>query len=56
MKQEAITTESLLEIMNHQLDVIDEKDKIIADLQQKLDYKYLTIINDIFNKKRSYKL
>jgi len=38
MKQEAVTTESLIEIMNHQLDVIDEKDKTIADLQQKLDY------------------
>jgi len=34
----AVTTESLIEIMNHQLDVIDEKDKTIADLQQKLDY------------------
>ncbi|MDQ7069114.1 MAG: IS66 family transposase zinc-finger binding domain-containing protein [Sulfurimonas sp.] len=38
MKQEAVTTESLIEIMNHQLDVINEKDKTIADLQQKLDY------------------
>jgi len=38
MKQEAVTTESLIEIMNHQLDVIDAKDKTIADLQQKLDY------------------
>jgi transposase len=38
MKQEAVTTESLLEIMNHQLDEIDKKDKTIADLQQKLDY------------------
>ena len=38
MKQEAITTESLIEIMNHQLDIITEKDKTIADLQQKLDY------------------
>ena len=38
MKQEAITTESLIEIMNHQLNIIDEKDKIIANLQQKLDY------------------
>jgi len=38
MKQEVLTTESLIEIMNHQLDVIDEKDKTIADLQQKLDY------------------
>jgi len=38
MKQEAVTTESLIEIMNHQLEVIDEKDKTIADLQQKLDY------------------
>ncbi len=38
MKQEAVTTESLIEIMNHQLDVIDEKDKTIANLQEKLDY------------------
>ena len=38
MKQEAITTESLIEIMNHQLEVIEQKDKTIADLQQKLDY------------------
>jgi len=45
MKQEIITTESLIEIMNHQLEVIDgkdivieQKDKTIADLQQKLDY------------------
>jgi transposase len=38
MKQEAVTTESLIKIMNHQLDIIDEKDKKIADLQQKLDY------------------
>ena len=38
MKHEAVTTESLIEIMNYQLDVIDEKDKTIADLQQKLDY------------------
>ena len=38
MKQEAVTTESLLEIMNHQLDEIDKKDKTIAGLQQKLDY------------------
>jgi len=45
MKEEAITTESLIEIMNHQLEVIDnkdvvieQKDKTIADLQQKLDY------------------
>lgn len=45
MKEVAITTESLLKIMNHQLEVIDEKDstieekdKTIADLQQKLDY------------------
>jgi len=41
MKQEAITTESLLEIMNHQLEVIDnkdivieQKDKIIVGLQR----------------------
>ena len=38
MKQEAVTTESLLEIMNHQLEVIDSKDKIIVDLQERLDY------------------
>jgi len=38
MKQEAVTTESLLEIMNHQLEVIEQKDKTIANLQQKLDY------------------
>lgn len=38
MKQETVTTESLIEIMNHQLEVISDKDKTIADLQQKLDY------------------
>jgi len=38
MKQEVITTESLIEIMSHQLEIIDNKDKTIADLQQKLDY------------------
>ena len=45
MKQETITTESLIKIMNHQLEVIDNKDsvieqknKTITDLQQKLDY------------------
>ena len=45
MKNEAVTTKSLIEIMNHQLAVIDnkdsiieEKDKTIANLQQKLDY------------------
>lgn len=27
MKEAVVTTESLLEIMNHQLEVIDEKDK-----------------------------
>ena len=37
-KEPAVTTESLLEIMNHQLEVIDTQDKKIADLQQKLDY------------------
>ena len=44
-KEPAVTTESLLEIMNHQLEVIDtkdsvieQKDKTIAELQQKLDY------------------
>ena len=38
MKEIAVTTESLLKIMNHQLEVIDTKDKTIAELQQKLDY------------------
>jgi transposase len=38
MKQEAVTTEYLIEIMNRQLELIDEKDKTIANLQQKLDY------------------
>ncbi len=45
MKQEAVTTEYLIEIMNHQLEVIDGKDivieqqhKLISDLQQRLDY------------------
>lgn len=38
MTESAITTEALLEIMNNQLEIIDEKDKKIADLQQKLDY------------------
>lgn len=38
MKETAITTESLLEIMNHQSEVIDKQDKTIADLQQRLDY------------------
>ena len=38
MKEAVFTTESLLEIMNRQLVVIDEKDKTIADLQQRLDY------------------
>lgn len=38
MKESAVTTEALLEIMNNQLDLIDEKDKKIADLQQRLDY------------------
>ena len=42
MKQEAVTTEYLLEIMNHQLDEIDKKDKTIANLQQKLDYMLVT--------------
>ena len=38
MKESAITLESLLEIMNNQLEIIDEKDKQITDLQQRLDY------------------
>ncbi len=38
MQQETVTIESLLEIMNHQLELIDNKNKTIADLQQKLDY------------------
>ena len=44
-KEPAVTTESLLEIMNYQLeiieskeDVIAQKDKTITELQQKLDY------------------
>lgn len=37
MKQEAVITESLIKIMNHQLEVIEQKDKTIADLQEKLD-------------------
>ena len=31
MKEEAVTTESLLEIMNHQLEIIDEKDSTIEE-------------------------
>ena len=38
MKESAVTTEALLEIMNNQLETICEKDKKIADLQEKLDY------------------
>jgi len=39
MREEpVVTTQSLLKIMNHQLEVIETKDKTIADLQQKLDY------------------
>jgi len=45
MKQEAVSTESLMDIVNHQLEVIDtkdsiieQKDKTIVDLQQRLDY------------------
>ena len=38
MKESAVTLESLLEIMNNQLEIIDEKDKQITDLQQRLDY------------------
>jgi len=38
MKESAITVESLLEIMNNLLKTIDEKDRQIADLQQRLDY------------------
>jgi len=37
-KETAVTTESLLEIMNHQLDIISQKDQTITELQQKLDY------------------
>jgi len=38
MKESVVTTEALLEIMNNQLELIDEKNKKIADLQQRLDY------------------
>ena len=38
MKEATVTIETLLDIMNNQLVVIDEQDKIIADLQEKLDY------------------
>jgi transposase len=38
MKEAAVTTETLLDIMNNQLAVIDEQDKTIADLQERLDY------------------
>jgi transposase len=38
MKQEAITTESLMEIIDSKDFVIEQKNKTIADLQQKLDY------------------
>jgi len=37
-KEQTITTESLLEIIEIKEDVIAQKDKAIADLQQKLDY------------------
>ncbi len=37
-KEPAVTIESLLVIMNHQLEIIDTQDKTIADLQQKIDY------------------
>jgi hypothetical protein len=36
MKESVVTLESLLEIMNNQLEIIDEKDKQITDLQQRL--------------------
>ena len=38
MKQEAVTTETLLEIMNNQLHTIDNQAKEIADLKEKVDY------------------
>ncbi len=38
MKESAVTTEALLEIMNNQLETIDKQAKDIADLQEKLDY------------------
>ena len=38
MKESAVTTEALLEIMNNQLKTIDKQGKQIADLQQRLDY------------------
>jgi len=37
-KESVVTTETLLDIMNNQLAVIDEQDKKIAELQEKLDY------------------
>jgi len=38
MKEEALTTESLIKIIDEKDSVIEQKDKTIADLQQKLDY------------------
>jgi hypothetical protein len=38
MKEAVVTTETLLDIMNNQLAVIDEQDKTIADLQGRLNY------------------
>ena len=38
MNEPAVTIETLLEIMKNQSQLIDEQDKKIADLQQKLDY------------------
>ena len=38
MKESAVTTETLLEIMNNQLHTIDNQAKEIADLKEKVDY------------------
>jgi transposase len=38
MKESAVTTEALLEIMNNQLKTIDKQAKEIADLKEKVDY------------------
>ena len=38
MKESAITTDALLEIMNNQLQTIDKQAKEIADLKEKVDY------------------
>jgi transposase len=38
MNKEAITTETLYELMQHQMEMIEHKDKQIAALQEKVDY------------------